>query len=101
MKTAIIIGISGQDSAYLCKLLLEKGYKVIGITRNLLNPNFLNLNYLGIESDIEMIEISKSGPEIIEKILKKYTPDEVYNLGAQSSVGYSFIDPINTVNYNI
>lgn len=101
MKTAIIIGITGQDGAYLSKLLLEKEYKVIGITRNLLVANCTNLKYLGIQSEIEMIEISKSEPSKIEHILKKYKPDEIYNLGAQSSVGHSFIDPVNTVSYNI
>lgn len=101
MKTALIIGITGQDSAYLSKLLLEKNYHVVGITRNILEPNFTNLDYLGIQSEIEMIEINQSEPERINRILNKYKPDEIYNLGAQSSVGQSFIDPINTVSYNI
>ncbi len=101
MKTAIIIGITGQDSAYLSKLLLSKGYKVVGITRNLLEPNYKNLLYLGIQSEIEMIEITHSEPDRIERILKKYNPDEIYNLGAQSSVGQSFVDPVNTISYNI
>ncbi len=101
MKTAIIIGITGQDSAYLSKLLLSKGYNVVGITRNLLEPNYKNLLYLGIQSEIEMIEITQSEPDRIERILKKYKPDEIYNLGAQSSVGQSFVDPVNTISYNI
>lgn len=101
MKTAIIVGITGQDGAYLSKLLLENGYKVVGVTRNILEPNFTNLNYLGIQSEIEMIEIANSESDRIESILSKYKPDEIYNLGAQSSVGQSFIDPINTVSYNI
>jgi GDPmannose 4,6-dehydratase len=101
LKTAIIIGITGQDSAYLSKLLLSKGYKVVGITRNLLEPNYKNLLYLGIQSEIEMIEITHSEPDRIERILKKYNPDEIYNLGAQSSVGQSFVDPVNTISYNI
>jgi GDPmannose 4,6-dehydratase len=101
LKTAIIIGITGQDSAYLSKLLLSKGYNVVGITRNLLEPNYKNLLYLGIQSEIEMIEITQSEPDRIERILKKYKPDEIYNLGAQSSVGQSFVDPVNTISYNI
>jgi GDPmannose 4,6-dehydratase len=101
LKTAIIIGITGQDSAYLSEFLLKKGYKVVGVTRNILIPNYTKLNYLGICSEIEMIEIIQSSPERIEGILKKYKPDEIYNLGAQSSVGQSFIDPIDTVSYNI
>ena len=72
MKTAIIVGITGQDGAYLSKLLLENGYKVVGVTRNILEPNFTNLNYLGIQSEIEMIEIANSESDRIESILRKY-----------------------------
>ena len=101
MKTALIIGITGQDGPYLSKLLLEKGYSVIGITRNILEPNYRNLAYLGIEGQVELIEITNTEPERINRVLKKYKPDEIYNLAAQSSVGQSFIDPFTTVSYNI
>ncbi len=101
LKKAIIIGISGQDGAYLSKLLLEQGYKVIGLTRKLSDSPFSNLRYLNVLSEIEMIELATNDAHSIEQILAIYKPDEVYNLGAQSSVGQSFVDPINTVNYNI
>lgn len=101
MKTALIIGITGQDGSYLSKFLLEKDYRVIGITRNTLEPDLKNLVYLGIEKQIELIEISKIEPNRIQRILKKYTPDEIYNLGAQSSVAQSFVDPFTTVSFNI
>ncbi|MEY2923460.1 MAG: hypothetical protein RL108_2086, partial [Bacteroidota bacterium] len=101
LKRAIIIGITGQDGAYLAKLLLEKGYLVFGITRNSTAQNFKRLDFLGIKNDIEFIEMKEiSYPEICS-ILTKYKPDEFYNLSAQSSVGASFGIPIETVSYNI
>lgn len=101
MKRAIIIGITGQDGAYLAKLLLEKGYSVVGITRDSLDFKSINLRYLGIDSEIEVIELSTPNKEKILKIIKKVKPSEIYNLAAQSSVSYSFIDPFSTLDYNI
>ncbi|RZK14185.1 MAG: NAD-dependent epimerase/dehydratase family protein, partial [Flavobacterium sp.] len=101
MKKAIIIGISGQDGSYLAELLISKGYLVTGITRDGLDFKDKNLRYLGIENDVELIELPVLDKERILKILKKVRPSEVYNLSAQSSVGYSFIDPFSTLNYNI
>ena len=101
MKRAIIIGISGQDGSYLAKLLLDKGYSVHGITRDGLDFNDKSLNYLKIASAIEIIELPVLDKIRIQKILKKVRPTEVYNLSAQSSVGYSFTDPYTTLDYNI
>ena len=101
MKRAIIIGISGQDGSYLAKLLLEKGYRVTGITRDSLDFNSKGLRYLGIDSAIDFIELPVLDKDRILKILKKVKPDEIYNLSAQSSVGHSFVDPYTTLNFNI
>lgn len=101
MKVALIIGITGQDGAYLAKLLIEKNYTIIGVTRNSIDPNLKSLQFLGIEKDIQLLEISHLDLDRIERILKKYKPDEVYNLSAQSSVGLSFVEPVKTVEYNI
>jgi len=100
-KSALIIGITGQDGAYLSKFLLDKGYDVLGITRNILEPDLNRLSFLGIENEIELIEIVNTDSDRIERILNKYKPNEIYNLGAQSSVGQSFVDPFGTVSYNI
>jgi GDPmannose 4,6-dehydratase len=100
-KSALIIGITGQDGAYLSKFLLDKGYRVLGITRNILEPALNNLSFLGIEKGIELIEIVNTDSDRIERILNKYKPGEIYNLAAQSSVGQSFVDPFATVSYNI
>lgn len=101
MKTALITGITGQDGAYLSKLLLEKGYKVIGITRSLQSGNINGLNFLGVQNDVELIEANVFDLSNIIRLLEKYKPAEFYNLAAQSSVGLSFEQPIGTLEYNI
>jgi GDPmannose 4,6-dehydratase len=101
MKNALIIGATGQDGAYLSKLLLNKNYKVYGITRNTIMPELKNLQFLGIENDIQLIELPNLDQKRAEQILTRFGIDEIYNLSAQSSVGYSFVDPIGTVNFNI
>ena len=101
MKSAIIIGITGQDGSYLAKLLLEKGYYVYGVTRDGLELKNNGLKYLEIDTEIEIIELPFLNKERILKILKKTKPVEIYNLSAQSSVGYSFVDPFITLDYNI
>ena len=101
VKKAIIIGITGQDGSYLAELLLQKGYKVYGVTRDILDYNDRRLRYLGINNNVEIIELSSLDKDRIVKFLKKINPDEVYNLSSQSSVGYSFVDPFSTLNYNI
>jgi len=101
MKKAIIIGITGQDGSYLAKLLLEKGYYVYGITRDRLDLKNINLRYLGIDLEVEIIELPNLNKERIIRILKKVKPFEIYNLSAQSSVSHSFIDPVTTLDYNI
>lgn len=101
MKKALIIGVTGQDGAYLSKLLLSKNYQVYGVTRNTITPNLTNLQFLQIEDDVQLIELPNLDQSRIEQILQRFQIDEIYNLSAQSSVGYSFIDPIGTVNFNI
>lgn len=101
MKTAIITGITGQDGAYLSKLLLEQNYKVIGIARNLLAGNLNGLCFLNVVNDIELVEANLLDLSNIIRFLEKYKPDEIYNLAAQSSVGLSFDQPIGTLEFNI
>jgi GDPmannose 4,6-dehydratase len=101
MKTAIITGITGQDGAYLSKFLIEKNYRVIGITRNLQIGNLNGLHFLGMDNTVELIEANVFDLSNIIRLLEKYKPDEFYNLAAQSSVGLSFDQPIGTLEYNI
>ena len=101
MKNALIIGATGQDGAYLSKFLLSKNYKIFGITRNIILPELKNLQYLQIDNDVQLIEFSHLDQKRGEEILIKFHIDEVYNLSAQSSVAYSFVDPIGTINFNV
>jgi GDPmannose 4,6-dehydratase len=100
MKTAIITGISGQDGPYLAKLLLEKGYKVVGTVRSYRCANNKNFEYLGIEKEVKLEELDLLDMANVIRIIQKYKPDEIYNLAAQSSVGLSFDQPLGTFSFN-
>lgn len=89
-KTAFITGVTGQDGAYLAKLLLEKGYKVYGLTRRLSTPNLWRLEYLNIKNEVEYLDGDLIDEESLNRAIKKASPDEVYNLAAQSFVGTSW-----------
>lgn len=97
MKIALICGVSGQDGAYLAKLLLKKGYKVYGGSRDAQMASFGNLGRLGIRQDVELISLSINDFRSVLQTLLKTKPDEVYNLAGQSSVGLSFEQPVETL----
>lgn len=101
MKTAIITGVTGQDGAYLSRLLLDKQYKVIGLVRSLYGANLSRLQYLNIAGAIELAECDLTDLSQVIKLIRKYKPDEFYNLAAQSSVALSFEQPIGTIHFNI
>jgi GDPmannose 4,6-dehydratase len=100
-KIAIITGITGQDGAYLSDLLLRKGYKVIGLIRKDARENFFGLEYLKIKDKVILKKCDLLNLNNVTAIFKKFKPDEVYNLAAQSSVGMSFKNPHETINFNI
>ena len=97
MKTAIITGITGQDGAYLAKLLLSKNYKVIGLSRKPKDASTLwRLNKLQIIDNLILLSSDIKSLTL----LKEYAPDEVYHLAGQSSVASSFLKPFVTINSN-
>ncbi|MCS5489175.1 GDP-mannose 4,6-dehydratase [Algoriphagus limi] len=100
MKTALITGITGQDGAYLAKLLLSKGYRVIGLTRQTDSKALYRLAYLGIDDQVELAHHDLTDPKSVLSCLEEYHPDEIYNLAAQSSVGQSFKIPQETFSFN-
>ncbi len=100
-KTAIITGITGQDGAYLSDLLLGKGYKVVGLIRRDAEENFFGLEYLKIKEKVILKKCDLLNLNDVMAIFKKFKPDEVYNLAAQSAVGLSFEKPHETINFNI
>lgn len=89
-KIALITGILGQDGPYLAKFLLSKGYQVYGMIRRYSNPNFENLDYLGITNQIEYIDGDMTDESSLNQVIRTIRPDEVYNLAAQSFVGDSW-----------
>ncbi len=99
-KVAIITGITGQDGAYLSRLLLKNDYKVIGLVRSKSSSSLRGLNYLNLTSKIVLEECDLTDLSQILRILKEYNPSEIYNLAAQSSVSLSFAQPIGTFQFN-
>jgi GDPmannose 4,6-dehydratase len=93
---ALVTGITGQDGAYLAKLLLEKGYDVVGAQRRNTGLSHWRLDRLGITDDIEFVDFELNEMTNILRVLDSVAPDEVYNLAAQSFVHLSFEQPIYT-----
>jgi GDPmannose 4,6-dehydratase len=95
-KKALITGVTGQDGAYLARLLLNKGYEVYGAARRTASLNHWRLVDLGIEKDLRFVELELAEFSNILRTVDKVRPDEVYNLAAQSFVGTSFEQPLYT-----
>lgn len=97
MTIALICGISGQDGAYLAKFLLEKGYRVVGTSRDAQITAFGNLQRLGIRDQVIVESMVLTDFRSVLQTLAKVTPHEIYNLAGQSSVGLSFEQPVETL----
>ena len=82
-KTALITGITGQDGAYLARLLLGKEYRVIGVRRSARSNGATGLKFLGIEDRIDYRDADLANANSVMKLLESVSPDEVYNLGAK------------------
>ena len=102
-KKALITGITGQDGSYLAELLLKKKYQVHGLIRRVAAEDkthrLWRLKHL--LNDIILHPASLESYASIVKIIQKIRPDEIYHLGAQSFVAYSFEDEFSTLNTNI
>jgi GDPmannose 4,6-dehydratase len=97
MKRALISGISGQDGAYLAKYLLSLGYEVCGTSRDAQVVPFHNLQRLGIKDRVRLESLAVNDFRSVLQVLAKIQPDEVYNLGGQTSVSLSFQQPVETL----
>lgn len=93
-KTAVIIGVSSQDGSYLADLLLEKGYKVVGTIRRSTNFTKENIEHLLGKILVEFADLLDQTS--IETVIKKYQPDEVYNIAAQSVPADAWTHPFYT-----
>jgi GDPmannose 4,6-dehydratase len=96
-KSALICGVSGQDGAYLAQLLLERGYRVSGTSRDAQMAGFQNLVRLGIRDRIAVLSMAGTDFRSVLNVLTQVRPDEIYNLAGQSSVGLSFEQPMETL----
>ncbi len=96
-KVALICGIRGQDGSYLAEFLLNKGYEVWGTSRDIGSGNFNNLSFLGIQGKVHLISMNTTDFISVFRVINEISPDEVYNLSGQSSVGLSFDQPKETI----
>ena len=96
-KTALICGISGQDGSYLAKLLVDKGYRVFGSSRDAERTEFANLARLGVADSVTLRSMSLADFRSVLATVSAIEPDEIYNLAGQSSVGLSFEQPMETM----
>ncbi len=103
IKKALITGITGQDGSYLAEFLIKKNYQVYGIVRRVALEDETHRLWR-IKHLLKKIKLSSASLESyasIVKIIQKIKPNEVYHLGAQSYVSYSFEDEFSTLNTNI
>lgn len=96
MKKAFITGVTGQDGSYLAELLLEKGYKVYGLTRRTSTQNFERIKTIIHHPNLELISGDLIDQHSITFALQDIQPDEIYNLAAQSFVKASWEQPVLT-----
>jgi len=94
MKTALISGITGQDGSYLAELLLEKGYRVIGIVRRSSTTPYERI--AGLVDRIELVSADLLDQTSLTDAVGEFQPDEIYNLAAQSFVQTSWTQPVLT-----
>lgn len=103
MKKALITGVTGQDGSYLAELLISKGYQVHGIRRRSSSFNTSRIDHLiespqGENKSLVLHHGDMTDSMSLMEIVKKVSPDEVYNLAAQSHVHVSFEEPEYTAN---
>jgi GDPmannose 4,6-dehydratase len=92
-KTAVILGVSGQDGAYLSAYLLNRGYRVVGTTRNKSESSTPRLAKLGVTSRVDIQTLNAENPDKVIDLIRFVKPDEIYNLCGPSSVAESFVRP--------
>jgi len=94
MRTALITGITGQDGSYLAELLLEKGYRVIGIVRRSSTTPYERIGHL--VDRVELVSADLLDQTSLTDVVGDFEIDEIYNLAAQSFVQTSWTQPVLT-----
>ena len=93
-RTALVTGITGQDGSYLAELLLEKGYRVVGLARRSTHYRHTNIEPLVGRITLEHGDLIDA--DSLANVIRRHRPDEVYNLAAQSVPADSWSQPIVT-----
>ena len=93
-KTALVTGITGQDGSYLADLLLERGYRVVGLARRSTHYQHPNIDHLVGRITLEHGDLMDA--DSLANVVQRHQPDEVYNLAAQSVPADSWGNPIVT-----
>lgn len=93
-KTALILGVTGQDGTYLAHHLLSIGYKVLGSSRDCFACDTSRLKRLGVLEDVELCSVAPNDFRSVLKTISAHQPDEIYNLSGLTSVGLSFELPV-------
>ena len=96
-RRALIVGISGQDGAYLARFLLGRGYEVHGTSRDAQVTRFEGLTALGIRDAVRLSSTSPVDFHSVAQTIERAEPDEIYNFAGQSSVALSFTQPAETI----
>ncbi len=96
MENVLVFGATGQTGSYLSELLIERGYKVIGVSRRSSTNNTQRLSSLLENSNFELVEGDVTDCFCIANLLAVYKPTQVYNMAAQSHVATSFKQPALT-----
>ncbi|MCX8502802.1 MAG: GDP-mannose 4,6-dehydratase [Beijerinckiaceae bacterium] len=96
-KVALIVGVTGQDGAYLAHFLLNRGYFVVGSSRDAEKAHRSRLEQLGILNKMQLVTMVPNDFHSVYATIAKIEPDEIYNLSGQSSVGLSFVEPVQTL----
>lgn len=99
-RTAVVLGVSGQDGAYLASQLLADGWQVVGGHRRGAPTGLWRLSYLDIMDKIELVDIDLSDAYSVTAVLRAFKPERVFHLAGESFVADSFNRPAQTIAAN-
>ena len=92
-RRAVVTGVAGQDGSYLADLLLEEGYEVVGVVRDM---NSARENLAGLRDRVELVEVDLLDHDALAATLRAHAPTEIYNLASPSFVPRSWEHPVET-----
>lgn len=96
-RRALICGIGGQDGAYLARLLVDKGYDVVGTSRDATVMRSEGLREVGVAGRVKVQSMAPNDFRSVLQTVSRFEPDEIYNLAGQSSVALSFDQPVEAI----